>query len=77
MVSLPLKKRSGLRIGVKMPDKSPIILAVDTTNLEVAKTWIAATQGSISIYKIGLEFFLKLGSAGIIELRKEFEFELF
>ena len=60
-----------------MPDKSPIILAVDTTNLEVAKTWIAATQGSISIYKIGLEFFLKLGSAGIIELRKEFEFELF
>lgn len=38
---------------------------------------IAATQGSISIYKIGLEFFLKLGSAGIIELRKEFEFELF
>ena len=60
-----------------MPDKSPIILAVDTTNLEVAKTWIAATQSSISIYKIGLEFFLKFGSAGIIELRKKFQFELF
>lgn len=60
-----------------MPNKSPIILAVDTTNLDVAKKWITATRDSISIYKIGLEFFLKFGAAGIIELRKEFKFELF
>ena len=60
-----------------MPNKSPIILAVDTTNLDVAKKWITATRDSISIYKIGLEFFLKFGSAGIFELRKEFKFELF
>lgn len=60
-----------------MSNKSPIILAVDTTNLDVAKKWITATRDSISIYKIGLEFFLKFGAAGIIELRKEFKFELF
>ena len=60
-----------------MSNKSPIILAVDTTNLDVAKKWITATGDSISIYKIGLEFFLKFGAAGIIELRKEFKFELF
>ena len=60
-----------------MSNKSPIILAVDTTNLDVAKKWITATGDSISIYKIGLEFFLKFGSAGIFELRKEFKFELF
>ena len=60
-----------------MSRKSPIILAIDTTDLDVAKKWITATQESISIYKIGLEFFLKFGSNGIHQLREEFEFELF
>jgi orotidine-5'-phosphate decarboxylase len=55
-----------------MSRKSPIILAIDTTDLDVAKKWITATQESISIYKIGLEFFLKFGSNGIHQLREEF-----
>ena len=72
MVSLTLKKRLVLLIGVRMSRKSPIILAIDTTDLDVAKKWITATQESISIYKIGLEFFLKFGSNGIHQLREEF-----
>ncbi len=60
-----------------MVNKSPIILAVDTTEILQAKTWIAATRNSVSIYKIGLEFFLKFGLDGVNELRNEFDFELF
>ena len=39
--------------------KAPIVLAVDTPDLEIAKQWIAATQESVSVYKLGLEFLLK------------------
>ena len=49
--------------------KSPIILALDTKDLDTAKSWISATNNSISIYKVGLEFFLKFGAAGLQELR--------
>ena len=45
--------------------KAPIVLAVDTPDLEIAKQWIAATQDSVSVYKLGLEFFLTFGSAGV------------
>ena len=38
---------------------APIILAVDTSDLEIAKSWILATQESVSVYKLGLEFYLK------------------
>ena len=48
--------------------KAPIILAVDTSNLEVAKSWIKATQSSISVYKLGLEFFLNFGAVGVQEI---------
>ena len=57
--------------------KSPIILALDTKDLEVAKSWIAATNHSVATYKIGLEFFLKFGSQGLLALRDCGDFELF
>lgn len=48
-----------------MIQKAPIILAVDTSDLEVAKLWIAHTSESVSVYKLGLEFFIKFGSQGV------------
>ena len=56
---------------------SPIILALDTDEISTAQSWIAATRTSIDIYKVGLEFFLKHGTAGLNELRNSNEFELF
>lgn len=56
---------------------SPIILALDTDDLATARGWIESTRGSIDIYKVGLEFFLKHGSRGLKELRSDTEFELF
>jgi len=57
--------------------KSPIILALDTKNLETAKTWIEATNGSIDIYKVGLEFYLKFGAQGLKELGNAGDFSIF
>lgn len=57
--------------------RSPIILALDTNDLEVAKGWIAATNQSVATYKVGLEFFLKFGSQGLLALRNCGDFELF
>jgi orotidine-5'-phosphate decarboxylase len=56
---------------------SPIILALDADEISKAAQWINATRGSVDIYKIGLEFFLKFGAAGIAELRKNGDFEIF
>lgn len=60
-----------------MSKLSPIVLALDTKDLATAKSWIAATNSSISIYKIGLEFFLKFGASGIAELASAGDFEIF
>ena len=57
--------------------KSPIILALDTDEVDIARQWIAATSDSISIYKVGLEFFLKNGSSGVTALREAGDFSLF
>ena len=56
---------------------SPIILALDTDELTIAKSWIEVTADSIDIYKVGLEFFLKHGAQGLQELRKVRDFNLF
>jgi orotidine-5'-phosphate decarboxylase len=56
---------------------SPIILALDTDSIETAVHWIESTRTAIDIYKVGLEFFLKFGSAGLRELQSAGEFELF
>jgi len=50
---------------------SPIILAVDTSDFDIARAWIDATRESIDIYKLGLEFFLTFGSAGIESIARE------
>jgi orotidine-5'-phosphate decarboxylase len=51
--------------------RSPIILAVDTSDFDTARAWIDATRESIDIYKLGLEFFLTFGSAGIESIARE------
>jgi orotidine-5'-phosphate decarboxylase len=45
--------------------KAPIVLAVDTPQLETAIEWVKATQESVSVFKLGLEFFLTFGSEGV------------
>jgi orotidine-5'-phosphate decarboxylase len=60
-----------------MSANSPIILALDTKDLDTAKSWISATNGSIAVYKVGLEFFLKFGAEGLRELRSSGDFQVF
>ena len=56
---------------------APIILAVDTRDLDVAKRWVEATRESVAVYKLGLEFFLTFGSAGVSQIKNEFEVDIF
>lgn len=49
---------------------SPIILAVDTPDIDTAHHWIDATRDSIDIYKLGLEFFLSHGIKGIDSIQR-------
>jgi orotidine-5'-phosphate decarboxylase len=56
---------------------SPIILALDTKDLDTARSWIEATNGSIKTYKFGLEFYLKFGAAGLKKLSEAGDFEIF
>ena len=35
--------------------KAPIVLAVDTPDLQTAISWVKATQDHISVFKLGLE----------------------
>lgn len=51
-----------------MSSKAPIFLAIDTADLDVAKAWVRATQDYLTGYKLGLEFFAALGSAGVQEI---------
>jgi len=57
--------------------KAPIVLAVDTPDLEIAKQWIAATQESVSVYKLGLEFFLTYGHDGVTAIQSETDADIF
>ena len=50
---------------------SPIILAVDTSDFDIARAWIDATRESIDVYKLGLEFFLTFGCEGIESIARE------
>ncbi len=56
---------------------SPIILALDTNDLDIASQWINATTDSVNIFKVGLEFYLKFGAVGLQTLRDARDFELF
>ena len=57
--------------------KAPIILAVDTPDLDLAKKWVAATSDSISVVKLGLEFFLTFGHQGVISIKNETDAKIF
>jgi len=57
--------------------KAPIILAVDTADLETAQRWVSATEESVSVYKLGLEFFLTFGQAGIRAIQSETDADIF
>lgn len=56
---------------------SPIILAVDTDNLDTAKSWVASTTPYVGFFKLGLEFFLKFGIEGVAEILKETDRKIF
>ena len=56
---------------------SPIIVALDTPDIDTARSWIESTNEVVKIYKTGLEFFLKHGAPGISQLREAGDFELF
>jgi orotidine-5'-phosphate decarboxylase len=57
--------------------KAPIILAVDTSDFETAISWIMATEDSVSVYKLGLEFYLNFGAAGVAQVVKRTGAEIF
>lgn len=56
---------------------SPIILAVDTHEFDTARAWIGATREHVGVFKLGLEFFLTFGSAGVASIKEEFGVEIF
>jgi orotidine-5'-phosphate decarboxylase len=57
--------------------KAPIVLAVDTPDLGIAKQWVASTQESVSVYKLGLEFFLSFGHDGVRAIQSETDADIF
>lgn len=57
--------------------KAPIILAVDTSDFDTALAWINNTKDSVSVYKLGLEFYLNFGNAGVSRIIKETNAEIF
>ena len=67
-----------MRLEEPMKDKSPIILALDTPDVSSALEMIESTLDSISIYKIGLEFFLAHGKPGVKSIQDRFaEIDIF
>ena len=57
--------------------KAPIILAIDTSDLSTAKAWVKATHESVSVYKLGLEFFLNFGADGVRAIQEEAGVDIF
>ena len=57
--------------------KAPIVLAVDTPDLETAVSWVKATQEHVSVFKLGLEFFLTFGSEGVKAIQAETDSDIF
>ena len=57
--------------------KAPIILAVDTPDIATAIEWVKATQDHVSVYKLGLEFFLTFGSDGVKAIKDVTDSDIF
>lgn len=53
-------------------NRSPIILALDTRDIDQASSLIDQTKDFISIYKLGLEFFLANGKAGVAVIQQRY-----
>ena len=60
-----------------MSKLAPIVLAVDTPELSVAKEWVKATDGVISVVKLGLEFYLTFGNDGVREIADHCNSDIF
>jgi len=52
-------------------------LAVDTSDLELAKSWISHTSEHISVFKLGLEFFLNFGREGVRAVTENSDAKIF
>lgn len=57
--------------------KAPIVLAVDTPDLKTAVKWVRATQDHVSVFKLGLEFFLSFGHDGVKAIQAETDSDIF
>jgi orotidine-5'-phosphate decarboxylase len=57
--------------------KAPVVLAVDTPDLDTAQRWIEATQDYVSVYKLGLEFFLTFGHDGVARMKDVTDADIF
>jgi orotidine-5'-phosphate decarboxylase len=57
--------------------KAPIVLAVDTPELATAVAWVKATQDYVSVYKLGLEFYLTFGSDGVKAIKDVTDSDIF
>jgi orotidine-5'-phosphate decarboxylase len=57
--------------------KVPIVLAVDTSALATAIQWVKATQDHVSVYKLGLEFYLTFGSDGVKAIKDVTDSDIF
>lgn len=60
-----------------MSAKAPIILAIDTAEIGVAKAWIEATADYVSGFKLGLEFFSTFGSEGVRTIKEITDADIF
>jgi len=57
---------------------SPIILALDSTELDRCEELIQQTRDYVSIYKLGLEYFNQNGAKGVLQLQERVgSFDLF
>jgi len=60
-----------------MSAKAPIFLAVDTADLDVAKSWVMATQDHLAGFKLGLEFFSACGLDGVKQIKEITDADIF
>ena len=60
-----------------MIQKAPIVLALDTPDLQTALSWVRATESYVSVFKVGLEFFLNFGSEGFKKISAETDNDIF
>ncbi len=47
-----------------------LAVALDTTDVPTAASWARAVAGSVAVLKLGLEFYLRNGAAGVLEVRR-------